>query len=332
MPVCRHPIISMDCLHDNIHGLTPDVAAFLDEWNSPLPYVLAHTSGSTGTPKEIRLLKSDMIKSAEATCEFFSIGPGSLMVCPLSVDYIAGKMMLVRAVVSGAELWMEHPSNRPLGAAYGHIDLVPVVPSQLPGLLESGCDVENVIVGGSPMSPAMEQELANAPFSTYATYGMTETCSHVALRRIGTGCDVYTALPGFCFSVDGDSCLVIESSHMSFGRLVTNDVVEPVDSRHFRWLGRRDNVIMTGGLKVIPEEVERHIRHLVPYPFYIAGRPDEKWGMRVVMYVESALPVDTPELLARLREALPCHAVPKEINVVGRFSTTATGKIKRLLL
>lgn len=322
----------MNCSHDNIHGITSEVAAFLDEWDSPLPYVVAHTSGSTGTPKEIRLLKSDMLKSAEATCAFFGIGRELLMVCPLSVSYIAGKMMVVRAIVSGACLWMEPPSNRPLVSGYGHVDLVPVVPSQLPGLLESGCSVSDVIVGGSPVSPSMESKLAGMPFRAYATYGMTETCSHVALRRLGTGCDVYTALPGFGFSTDGDSCLVIESSRMSFGRLVTNDVVEPVDSRHFRWLGRRDNVIMTGGLKVIPEVVEKRIRHLVPYPFYIIGRSDEKWGMRVVMYVESALPVDTSALLLSLRAALPRHEVPKEINVVGRFSTTSTGKIKRLLL
>lgn len=313
---------------------TDEARRFIDEWHSDSPFVTAHTSGSTGKPKEIHLLKSDMRESALATCRFFSLSADSLLVSPLSADYIAGKMMIVRAIVAGCDLIMEQPSNRPFSSApCGRTaDLVPIVPSQLPGLLQSEWDIRNVIIGGAPLSPQQEATLTDAPFRSFATYGMTETCSHVALRPLACGCDVYTALPGISFGTDSDSCLRIDAPRFSFGSLLTNDIVTLIDSRRFIWRGRRDNVIITGGLKVLPEEVESRCRHLIPFPFYVIGIPDPKWGQHIELFIESERQIDTAALAASMRELLPPHQLPRAIHTVPRFSRTDSGKIRRLNL
>ncbi len=305
---------------------------FLERWNDRKQYIEAHTSGSTGKPKTIRLLKSDMIASAESTCRFFGLNSGSTLVCPLSADYIAGKMMIVRALVSGSTLYMEHPSSRPLpDKDYGHIDLLPVVPAQLDGLLavEHDYEIRNVIIGGAPLSHEAELRLYEAGFKSYSTYGMTETCSHVALRHISTDSDnEYIALPGYRFSADDRSCLIIHSSLQSFTELRTNDVVELIDEKRFRWLGRHDNVIITGGLKVHPEILERKISSLIGQVFYISSGPDEKWGQHIILHIEGDA-CDTEDLMSLLRKKLKSHELPREIIFSKKFDRTSSGKIIR---
>ena len=264
--------------------LTPEAKKFIEEWNSPTPYVTARTSGSTGTPKEIRLLKTDMRASAKATINFFGLHSRSWLHLPLSPDYIAGKMQIVRALESGATLTVEDATNRPLSGLSlntgRRISLLPVVPSQVCGVLSSGFTdrIDNMIIGGAPLAPADEQRIIDSGIPSFATYGMTETCSHVALRRLGSEC--FSALPGFRFSADPRGCLVINSETMSFGQLVTNDIVELDSPQAFRWRGRFDNVINSGGLKISPEEIEKKIAHLFPdgTNFYITSRRSERWG------------------------------------------------------
>lgn len=304
---------------------------FIECWNNNQEYIVAHTSGSTGTPKSIRLLKSDMVASARSTCRFFDINAESTLVCPLSADYIAGKMMIVRALISGAALYMEHPSSHPLVRQYGHVDLLPIVPAQLDGLLDvaAGHDIGNVIIGGAPLSLDAERNLHGAKFKSYATYGMTETCSHVALRSISPESDgIYFALPGYHFNTDARSCLEIHSSLQSFGCLDTNDVVELIDEKRFKWLGRHDNVIITGGLKVHPETLEKRISPFIRSDYYITSRPDKKWGRHVVLYIEGDM-FDTADLMARLHENLKSHELPREILFENKFDRTLSGKIIR---
>ena len=305
---------------------------FLESWNNEQEHIVAHTSGSTGTPKIIRLLKSDMVASARSTCRFFDINAGSVLVCPLSADYIAGKMMIVRALVSGATLYMERPSSHPLIRQYGHIDLLPIVPAQLDGLMDVADrhDIGNVIIGGAPLSLEAELNLYGARFNAYATYGMTETCSHVALRSISHESDgIYFALPGYHFKTDTRSCLEIHSSLQSFGCLTTNDVVELIDEKHFKWLGRHDNVIITGGFKVHPETLEKRMSPFIRPEFYIASKPDKKWGRHIILYIEGDR-FDTTDLMVRLRENLKSHELPREILFINKFDRTLSGKIVRL--
>lgn len=317
--------------------LTPETQRFIEEWENDSEYVIAHTSGSTGIPKEIRLLKSDMRKSAHATIKFFEITPESLLYLPLSADYIAGKMQIVRAIEAGCSLISVTPSNHPLSSfnqssisSIGRpIDLLPIVPSQIPGLLSSDLHhmVRNLIIGGAPIHPATEKSIIESHINAYATYGMTETCSHVALRRLGE--KSFHALPGIEFDTDDRDCLVITSPAMSFSTLITNDIVKLSDSHTFRWLGRYDNVINTGGIKIYPEELERIIAPLFPDGtlFYITSRPSALWGEEIVLVTDS--PTLPDNLMPRLRSILPKHSVPKDVIQVPKIPFTSSKKIIR---
>lgn len=200
------------------------------------------------------------------------------------------------------------------------------MPSQIDCLVAQdwrNISVENVIVGGAPVNPSMEQSLSALPANCYATYGMTETCSHVALRRIGT--PVYEALPGITFSVDEDSRLKLTLEKFSVRELLTNDIVEIVTPHSFRWLGRFDNVVNSGGIKLFPEEIERELSQYVRGDFYLSGKPDRKWGERLVMYIKPDTEIDT----GAIRSHIDHKKVPKEIIVVQEFEYTPNGKIKR---
>ncbi len=206
------------------------VLEFLAQWHDDSPFVIAHTSGSTGRPKEVRLLKSDMQASAALTNRFFGINKESRLMLSLSPDYIAGKMMIVRAEEAGATLLTETPSNRPLEHYAGaKIDLLAVVPSQALWLAQHPdrlANVRKLIIGGGEVSPHLRKLLENMPVEAYATYGMTETCSHVALAPITADISPFTALPPVTFTTDQRSCLIIEAPQFSFRRLDRKDVVE----------------------------------------------------------------------------------------------------------
>ena len=311
---------------------TPVADRFIEQWNDSNDYIVAHTSGSTGTPKEIKLLKSDMIVSARATCRFFNIDSRSLLVSPLSADYIAGKMMIVRAIVSDASLAMTEPTNRPDLSRFEHIDLLPVVPSQVDAILADTSNVNRIkhlLVGGGKTDEPLEHRIKSSGIDSWASYGMTETCSHVAVRRLGNPDSCYHALPGITFTTDAESCLAIHADSFSWKTLQTNDIVELIDNKSFRWLGRRDNIINSGGIKIVPELVEQKISHLIDVPFYIVGRPDPKWGEAIVLYLESDKPIDTATLANTLSTVLSPYERPKEIMVVEQFERTSSNKIKR---
>lgn len=278
-------------------------------------------------------MRSDMIRSAQATCDFFGLTDRSVLLSPLSASYIAGKMMIVRGFVADCTVIMEPPSNRPVKSAYGTVDLLPVVPSQvewvLDNLHQSGTKLRNVIVGGAPLTSDIEKRLMAAPFRCYATYGMTETCSHVALREMGN--PYFNAMPDVRFSSDSDGRLIISSSKYSFGSLLTNDVVELKTETMFRWIGRYDNVIISGGVKLHPEEIEKELISIISAPFYLVGEPHYKWGSALVLYIED-LNVDTEVLRRQMKSKLHPYKVPREIRLVPRFKRTDSGKIKRMLL
>ena len=308
---------------------------FLDSWFDGRDYVTGHTSGSTGKPKEIHLKKSDMLQSARRTNDFFGIGRGSRFLLCLSPDYIAGKMMIVRAIEAGAEIVEEKPSNRPLDGYEGlPFDFVAVVPSQAKHLAEHPEKwqyVKTTIVGGGAVPDSLRIAIAESGIDAYATYGMTETCSHVALARISATPQPFMALPRITFSTDDRGCLVIDAPQMSFRRLVTNDMVELVDSASFYWKGRYDNVINTGGIKVFPEELERLAAPLLDCRFYISSRPSEKWGEEVVLILEGPSLSDEEKrlLMSRLKEVLPVYGMPKDIVSMPVFEETSSGKVKR---
>lgn len=310
--------------------LTAEAESFIRGWYDSKPYVIAHTSGSTGAPKEVRLNKADMRASARATIRFFGLTETSTLLLPLSPDYIAGKMQIARAIEAGCRLVTEKPSSKPFADSdISNCSLIPIVPSQLDGLLSSPIvkSVRNIIIGGAPMSPAQEESIIRTCLNAYATYGMTETCSHVALRRIGD--TTYQGLPGFKFSTDERGCLVIESSTLSFRRLVTNDMVRLKDGERFQWLGRYDNVINSGGVKIHPEEVERILTPLLPegVTAYVTGRRSDRWGEEAVIVTDS--PGLEADILDRLKSMLPPHHAPRDVVHVDAIPRTSSGKIIR---
>lgn len=308
---------------------------FLKEWRSSEPCIVAHTSGSTGKPKEIRLLKADMRASAALTNRFFGIGSGSTLLLCLSPGYIAGKMMIVRAEEAEAKLIVETPSNRPLEHYSGPaIDLLAVVPSQALWLAEHPellRHVSNMIVGGGEIPPRLRSLLAQLPVNAYATYGMTETCSHVALSRIADPALPFSALPPVTFSVDNRGSLAIDAPQFSFKHLQTNDIVDLLSPSQFRWRGRYDNVVNTGGIKVFPEEVERSIAPLMSQRFYISSRPSDKWGQELVLKLESdpLSPDEEARMLHSLAAVLPPFQRPKAVIAIPHFAETSSGKVKR---
>lgn len=302
---------------------------FNTEWHNSLDYIVAHTSGSTGTPKEIHLPKADMLSSAKATNAFFGINESSVLGLPLSMDYIAGKMMAVRALAAGCSM-LEMPVSNHV-EPHCNIDLLSVVPTQLPSILENETIhgfIGNLLVGGAPLDAAAEQQLNATGIKAWLGYGMTETCSHVALRRVG-GDGFFSAMPGIEFTTAPDGRLIIRSNRFSWNELVTNDIVDLIDNTRFRWLGRADNVVNSGGIKLHPEQLEQLYRATLPSlpPFYLKGEPDIALGQRLVMITEG----EHPDLLDLLRSHIGNHRIiPKTIIAVERLPRTYNGKIKRL--
>lgn len=305
---------------------------FLNQWFNSEPYVVAQTSGSTGKPKDILLPKQQMEASAKATNSFFGLDDTSVFHCPLSASYIAGKMMLVRALVAHGTCIMEDPSNHP---AFMPCDLLAIVPTQVDHLFKHphlAPLIKNIIIGGSALSGIRARKLVETGFHAFETYGMTETCSHVALREVATSESNFIALPGITFRLTDGSRLVINAPALGIEGLVTNDVAELTGPNQFRLLGRADNVINSGGIKLHPEVIERKIHAFAPDdfpPFYLTGIPDEKWGQALQMVVEQASAFSLTHIKSLLRHNLPPHLMPKSILILKQLPRTATGKLVR---
>ena len=314
-----------------------DVVSFLREWYNDSNYVQGHTSGSTGVPKAIALLKQDMRASARLTNTFLGIDSSATLLLCLSPAYIAGKMMIVRALEAHAELVVVEPSSMPLQDVKQPITLAAMVPMQVATTLQSDNGeeqlawVKQLLVGGAPISTTLEQRLMQLATHTYVTYGMTETVSHIALRAVGAR--QYVALGDVSFAVDNRNCLVIDAPQLSQRHFVTNDVVSLIDSRHFEWLGRYDNIINSGGLKFCAEDLERKISAILPHRYYITSCADELLGQRIVLVIESQAYSDAEmsRLKDQLSGCLSRYEMPREIRFVERFEETYSGKIKRIL-
>lgn len=317
---------------------------FLEEWRGATPYIAARTSGSTGEPKNIMLDKEFVRQSALRTNSFFCITKDSLLHSCVAADYIGGKMMAVRSEMAGCNFTWEKPSNRPLKDinADERIDLLAVVPSQMIHILDNLDKmpaIEAVIIGGSAINPILYQRICESGLNAYETYGMTETASHVALRKIvsseGVGDSGEIAFPEWFETLDGISveknekgCLVINFD--SGQKFITNDLAEVRDRSHFKITGRYDHIILTGGKKVNPYEVEKKLSPFIGSPFVVSSVPDYKWGNAVVIKVEDGgKGNDDDELMLRMRKILQPHEMPKAILHVKALLRTPNGKILR---
>ena len=305
------------------------IADFIREWESDCDYIVAHTSGSTGDPKAIRLPKSDMRVSARATNRRFGIDSSSVIAAPLSTDYIAGKMMCVRAIEAGCRL-IDMPVSNTV-TVDRKIDLLAIVPSQLEGLLlqvDAPALIGNLIIGGAALGKNQIKNIVDRGFNAFATYGMTETCSHVALKRISRHDGCFEAMPGISFETDRRGCLMINAPDYSFRKLTTNDIVELISTTSFVWIGRYDNVINSGGIKIMPEQLEAEIAALIDRPFYITAVCDEKWG-EVPAVVFEGDSCEEQNLIDLLAEKIDHRRCPKTAKAVDALPRTSNGKIIR---
>ncbi|QWX85462.1 AMP-binding protein [Cellulophaga sp. HaHaR_3_176] len=310
------------------------IGNFLINWADKSDVVEVNTSGSTGIPKLIKLRKQHMVNSAMATGSFFGLEEGNTAFLCLPVDFIAGKMMLVRAMVLGLSLDYVAPNSNPLESISKVYDFSAMIPLQLENSLQKLKQLKLLIVGGAKMSEPLKVAVANSTSKVYETYGMTETITHVALKPVNhlknTTNINFTALPEVDFSTDARGCLVINAPNISEEEVVTNDLVALVSSTEFEWLGRYDAIINSGGIKLMPEKIEAKLTTILDSQFFIAGIPDEKLGQKLVLIIEANN--EDESLLQKIKslKLLDTFEVPKQIHFIKEFVMTGNGKIQRL--
>jgi O-succinylbenzoic acid--CoA ligase len=303
-----------------------DIGTFILNWLNPSKKIVVSTSGSTGNPKQIELKKEYMVNSAMATGDFFKIKPSNTALLCLPSIYIAGKMMLVRAMILGLEIDVTEPNSNPLDGVSKSYDFVAMIPLQAQNSIRQLHQIKQLIVGGAPITLSLENKLELISSEVYATYGMTETITHVAIRKVGK--TTFKALPKISFKTDDRGCLVIDAPLVSDDRVITNDLVELISANEFKWLGRFDSIINSGGIKLIPEQIELKLNKIMDNQFFVAGIPDDTLGEKLVLLVEGEEDSLIFEKVRNFKE-LSKYEVPKQVYFLNNFVETATGKINR---
>jgi O-succinylbenzoic acid--CoA ligase len=299
------------------------VGDFLLDWFDDKSYIDMYTSGTTGEPKTIRIEKDAMVKSAISTGDFFGLHPGNKVLHCLPANYVAGKMMFIRSFILGLDMDFVAPSSNPLEYNDKKYDFAAMVPLQAKNSIDKLTNIKKIIIGGVKIHKSLEQELIKLPIEIYETYGMTETITHIAAKKIGT--EAFTTLPNVTVSVNENQCLEILAKNISNEKIVTNDIVKLVSDTQFVWLGRIDNVINSGGIKIMPEQVESKLSTLIPRRYFVNGEQDDTLGEKVVLYVEG----ENMNIDSSVFDVLDKYEKPKEIVFVPKFKETATGKIMR---
>lgn len=327
----------------NVHSALSDapphlsaIRSFLKEWWDNENYITVKSSGSTGQPKEIELSKELVMASADQTCDFFGLNRNTTGLLCLPVHYIAGKLMLVRAIRSGMPLIAVVPSMTAICDLEATVRFAALIPSQVVKALSDKVgtaklsSIAKVLIGGGPIYRETEARLAELPNAYYHSYGMTETATHVALRRIGKD-TCYHALPDVRFEKDVDDTLIIHASYLALP-VHTTDLVELHNEQSFTWLGRADHAVISGGVKLIPELIEKKIGHLLEPRFYLRGETDPLLGQKLVLMLEGSPWSEDriQDLQSQLNKLLNKFERPKEIRFESRFEETSSGKIRRL--
>ncbi|MBR8535240.1 AMP-binding protein [Carboxylicivirga sediminis] len=309
------------------------IATFIRDWFDDKDDITLQTSGSTGQPKTIKVHKQAMVASACRTIRFFNLQKGDRALLCLSAKYIAGKMMLVRALVGGLDIVITNVNSNPLQQINQVIDFAAMVPMQLHNVLsdtpEKLKNIKQLIIGGGSVNPLLLGQLAGLTTEVWETYGMTETVSHIALRSLSNADEIFKLLPGLVIDVDSRGCLKVLSSDINTETLLTNDMVMLESSTQFRLLGRWDNVINTGGVKVMPELIEAKLKSVIKEDFIISWKPDDILGQKIVLVLEADSVIDMEGVDMSM---LSKYEQPKEVMAVSCFPKTETGKIHRLKL
>ncbi len=296
---------------------------FILNWFNSDSFITVTTSGTTGSPKKIQIEKQAMVFSALATAEFFELKAGNLVLNCLSTNYIAGKMMLIRSIVLGFEMDFVAPTSNPVENNTKVYDFVAMVPLQVENSINELINVRKLIIGGTKINQNLRSQLLDLPTLVYETYGMTETITHIAVKKISD--NYFSVLPNVTISTDDRNCLVIDVPRISNAKIITNDVVNIIDNSEFELLGRIDNVINSGGVKLFPEQIEIKLGNKIQTRFFVIGIPDDQYGEQLALLVEGNSISFNDDFF---NDLLP-YEKPKFIYFVPDFLETESGKIKR---
>ncbi len=319
-----------------------DIHRFLIDWLDNSDYISVSTSGSTGKPRVLQLKKEFMVNSAIATANYFDLKPKTKVLLCLPTNFIAGKMMLVRAIILGWHIDVVDSTSNPIQHITSTYDFSAMIPLQLFNSLDKLNKIKKLIIGGGHVSKELQLKIKNSPTKIYATYGMTETVTHIAIKPLNKASglssknEIYKTLPNVTISKDKRECLVIDAPKVSEKILITNDIVEIFSDNSFQWIGRFDNIINSGGVKLIPEKVEGKFGKIIEKRFFVAGLADKKLGEKLILIIEGNEDV---ELLAKINgfqdtieSTLSKFEIPKDIYFVEKFTETKTKKINRKLI
>ena len=311
------------------------VISFLVEWFSESKTVSVQTSGSTGTPKIFEIEKDKMRHSAKMTCDILNLKKGDSALLCLPVEYISGKMMIVRALERKLNLFVKTPSTKPIEDFFDKIDFCAMSPLQVDNSLDKIHLIKNLIIGGASVSETLKskisQNLKNSETQSqiFETYGMSESLSHIALKQIfPVPEDYFKVLDNIEISLDERKCLQIFAPQLNPDILKTNDLVELKNEKEFRFLGRIDNVINSAGLKIYPEQLEALVKKEIPNDVFFVGISDEKFGQKLVLVIEGEESKIVTEQLASIIYPTKNHH-PKQIIFVEKLPRIPNGKINR---
>ncbi len=325
------------------NSFTDRVISFCQKWLTAQEEFEINTSGSTGTPKKIVIKREALKQSAAATSNALDLISGETAFVCLDPNYIGGMMMLVRSLEVGMNILAEEPSANPFSnlPINTKIDFIALVPYQLKGILQTENkryfkQIKNILIGGAPLDQVTIKELQIYKSQFYETYGMTETISHIALKKINGKypSTYFKCLSGITIRQDERACLCIGAPYL-VDEIITNDVVELKNLDEFIWLGRFDNVINSGGVKIFPESTEKKIESVflelkIQKRFFIAGLPDLKLGEAVTLVIESNSDASKiTELTEKLKANLHKYEIPKSIKMVDKFIEAGNNKINR---
>jgi O-succinylbenzoic acid--CoA ligase len=304
-----------------------EIGDFLLNWLDASDSLIVKTSGSTGKPKSIALSKQAMVHSAIATGDYFKLNPDDTALLCLPISYIAGKMMFIRALVLGLHIDLVVPNSSPLDNLTREYDFVAMVPMQLENSLKSISKIKTLIVGGAKVSKNIIEQIKTRRTKVFETYGMTETITHIAVKKLNHAPSeaYFEVLPNIQISQDDRGCLIIQVPYLKKRHIVTNDIVKLHSDTSFEWLGRIDNVINSGGIKIHPEQLEARLMPFIHSDFFIASQDNISLGEEIFLVIES----DEQTLAKDSFKKFKKHEIPKAILFVNPFIRTTSGKINR---
>lgn len=308
-----------------------DLYTFLQDWKSDVKTISVQTSGSTGRPKQIKLKKEVLINSAKATNSFFNLDSSSIYLLCLPTKFIGGKMMLIRAITSNARILITNASNPLLNLKEEKVDFCAMTSFQVNRCLENPVDnfkfIKKLIIGGSMLNNELLNKLKNINTSCYSTFGMSETASHIALRKLDNNSEIFECLTHVEISTNEDNKLIITSKELEINKLITNDIVEIIDSKHFKWIGRKDNIINSGGIKIYPELIEKQLSKFIDINnFFIDKIFHKTLGQQVIIVMNDLVDI---KILFEAIKSLDKYHKPRLFYKISQFILTNNNKLNR---